>query len=74
MFLQAKKDLNINLEESWFIGDSTRDILAAQNAGLKNILVRTGHAGNDQTYNVTPDFVAEDLNEAVQLILNGLGK
>jgi D,D-heptose 1,7-bisphosphate phosphatase len=74
MFLQAKKDLNIILEESWLIGDSTRDIFAAQNAGLKNILVRTGYAGNDRTYNVTPDFVAEDLNEAVQLILNGVGK
>jgi D,D-heptose 1,7-bisphosphate phosphatase len=74
MFLQAKKDLNIILEESWFIGDSTRDIFAAQNAGVKNILVRTGYAGNDRTYRVNPDFVAEDLYEAVQLILNGLGK
>ena len=69
LFTQAKKDLNIVLEKSWVIGDSTRDILAAQNAGMKSILVRTGHAGKDGSYEVTPDFVAENLNEAVRLIL-----
>jgi D,D-heptose 1,7-bisphosphate phosphatase len=74
MFLKAKKDLNIILEKSWFIGDSTSDIYAAQNAGMKSILVRTGHAGKDRTYDVTSDFVADDLNKAVRLILNGVGK
>ena len=74
LFAQAKNDLNIVLEKSWVVGDSTRDILAAQNAGMKSILVRTGHAGKDGSYEVTPDFVAEDLNEAVELILKEIGK
>ena len=73
LFIQAKKDLNIVLEKSWVIGDSTRDILAAQNAGMKSILVRTGHAGKDSSYEVTPDFVAKDLSEAVKLILKEIG-
>jgi mannose-1-phosphate guanylyltransferase / phosphomannomutase len=47
--------------------------LAAQNAGMKSILVRTGHAGKDSSYETTPDFVAEDLNEAVRLILKEVG-
>jgi D,D-heptose 1,7-bisphosphate phosphatase len=69
MFIQAEKDLNIVLEKSWVIGDSTRDILAAKNAGMKSVLVQTGHAGKDDSYEVSPDFVAEDLSEAIKLIL-----
>jgi D,D-heptose 1,7-bisphosphate phosphatase len=69
LFTQAKKDLNIILEKSWVVGDSTRDILAAQNAGMKSILVETGHAGKDCSFEVNPDFIAKDLNEAVKLIL-----
>lgn len=69
LFKQAKKDLNIVLEKSWVVGDSTRDVLAAQNAGMKSILVRTGHAGKDSSYEATPDFVTENLNKAVELIL-----
>jgi len=74
MFIQAKKDLNIVLENSWVIGDSTRDILAAQNAGMKSILVRTGYAGKDTSYETTPDFVAKDLKEAVKIVLKEIGK
>ena len=74
LFTQAKKDLNIVLEKSWVIGDSTRDILAAQNAGMRSILVRTGHAGKDSSYEVTPDFVAKDLSEAVKLVLKEIGQ
>ena len=69
LFTQAKKDLNIVLEKSWVVGDSSRDILAAQNAGMKSILVETGHAGKDCSFEVNPDFIAKDLNEAVKLIL-----
>jgi len=72
LFTQAKNDLNIVLEKSWVVGDSTRDILAAHNAGMKSILVRTGHAGKDSSYKATPNFIAENLNEAVELILNKL--
>ena len=69
MFTQAKNDLNIILEKSWVVGDSTRDIFAAQNAGIKSILVQTGHAGKDGNFEVNPDFFAKDLSEAVKLIL-----
>ncbi len=69
MFINAKNDLNINLKNSWIVGDSTVDILAAQNVGMKSVLVRTGKAGKDNTFEVTPNFVVDDLKEAVQLIL-----
>ena len=69
MFLKAKEDLNIVLEKSWVVGDSTRDILAAQNSGMKSILVQTGFAGKDKAFEVSPDFVVKDLLEAITLIL-----
>lgn len=70
MFIQAKNDLNINLEKSWVVGDSASDILAAEKAGMKSVLVLTGHAGKDGNYNISPDYIARDLKEAVQLILS----
>ncbi len=36
---------------------------------MKSILVRTVQSGKDSSYEVTPDFVAKDLSEAVKLIL-----
>ena len=69
MFEQAKEDLNIVLEKSWMVGDSYRDILAAQSAGMKSVLVQTGYAGKDSCKNVNPDLFAQDLRAAVGLIL-----
>ena len=42
--IAAKNKYNINMKESWMVGDSERDITAASLAGIKNtILVRSGH-------------------------------
>lgn len=60
---------NINLKESYFIGDSTVDIQTGINAGVKTILVRTGIAGKDKKYDVQPDGVAAHIAEAVEDIL-----
>ena len=70
MFLQAKIDLNINLKKSWVVGDSTSDILAARKAGMMSVLVLTGYAGKDGKHSVKPDYIAKDLNEAVNLIMS----
>lgn len=70
MFMQAKKDLNIIIEKSWVIGDSTRDIQAANNAGMKSVLVETGFGGKDESYEVKPSYVAKNLYDAVKKILS----
>ena len=70
MYKEAQKDFNIDFKKSWVIGDSTRDILAAKNAGMKSVLVKTGYAGKDKSYKIKSDFITKDLNEAVDLILN----
>lgn len=69
MIQKAVADLNIDLAQSWMIGDTTTDMQTAKNAGLKSILVRTGAGGGDGKQAATPDFVCDDLQAAVKLIL-----
>jgi len=74
MIDNAKKDFDIELKESYIIGDKTDDIVMGKNAGCKTILVLTGKAGNDKNYDVKPDFIAKDLYHAAKLILKFEGK
>lgn len=69
MFEQAAAELNIDLAASWMIGDTTMDIQAGSNAGVRTILVQTGEGGKDGKHDVKPDFVARDLAQAVDIIL-----
>ena len=70
MVQQAVRDLNIDLESSWFIGDTTTDVQTAHNAGLRSILLRTGHAGKDAKHDARPDYVFDTLTEAVDFIVD----
>lgn len=69
MLLKAAEDYNIDLSKSIVIGDSTLDIKMAENANMPSILVKTGQAGLDNKYDVTPTEVADDLLSAVNMIL-----
>ena len=60
---------NIDLSESWIIGDTTIDIQTGKNAGLNTALVLTGEGGKDKKYNVQPDLVKDNLLLAVETIL-----
>lgn len=60
---------NIDLAESYMIGDTTVDIQTGANAGLHTVLVHTGEGGRDGKYSAVPETEAEDLLEAVRRIL-----
>lgn len=60
---------NIDRNQSWLIGDTTRDIECGQRAGLRTVLVKTGEGGRDGKFDVIPDKVCGDLLEAVSYIL-----
>ena len=66
---QAKKDLNLDWDHSYMIGDKTADIQTGLNAGLKTILVKTGTAGKDREYQIKSDYVAKNLLDAANWIL-----
>jgi len=70
MIEKAANELNIELSDSFLIGDTTVDMMTGKNAGLKTILVRTGYAGDDGRFKCEPDFVFDDFKESVEFILN----
>ncbi len=59
--------LIVDRSASFFVGDKTLDIECGLRAGLRPVLVRTGH--NEEalcmTQNIIPEFVADDLYKAV---------
>ena len=67
--LDAKREFNIDLTESFFIGDLEKDIKTGKKAGCKTILVLSGQTKNDKDFKVKPDFIAKDLYNAVNIIL-----
>jgi len=69
MFIEAKNKHNIDMLKSWMIGDSERDIRAANLAGIKNtILVRSGHKINESNSNAM--FFLDSINKTNQIIVN----
>lgn len=74
LFKKAVSEFNICLEKSWMIGDSTIDLLAAQKAGMRSILVLTGSAGKDKIHKIKPDIVKNSLIDAVDFIMKEIGK
>lgn len=74
MILNASKDYNIDLANSYIIGDSVEDIEAGINSGLKTILVKTGYGAESisilQKENKFPNFIAENLTEAGKFIIH----
>lgn len=60
---------NIDMDASWFIGDTTVDIQTGKNANLNTILLLTGDAGTDKKYSTTPDYICNDLFEAISIII-----
>jgi phosphoglycolate phosphatase-like HAD superfamily hydrolase len=56
------------LARSWMIGDSARDILCGRAAGVSTIGVRCGEGCREVADAARPDFMFEDLSEAVRFI------
>ena len=66
-----KKGDAISLSESYFVGDTPRDIETGRKAGLKTILVFSGREKpeNKKKWPLQPDSIAKDLYEAARIIL-----
>ena len=68
MILQAAREHRVDLRRSFLIGDKESDAQCGRNAGVRTIRVRTGL--DRETINSVADWVAEDLPEAVEVILD----
>lgn len=49
MYLKAAEDFNIDLSQSWMVGDGENDIKAGKAAGCKTALIGEGNYGQDMT-------------------------
>lgn len=70
MIQQALQGKAISVKDSFFIGDTLRDILTAKAAGCKSILVLSGKEklANRKNWDTQPDFVFRNLIEAAKFI------
>jgi D-glycero-D-manno-heptose 1,7-bisphosphate phosphatase len=70
MLHTAAKELNIDLSESWMIGDILHDIEAGNQAGCKTVLIDNGNE-TEWVVNTerTPDTLVPDINTAAAYIL-----
>lgn len=70
LLVQAAKKHNVNLQNSFMIGDRWKDIDAGFHAGCKTILLRQSY--QEKNLKQQPNFVASSLCEAAEWILSSL--
>jgi len=74
MLLKAADEMDIDLDQSWCIGNSSRDVEAGLRAGCKTILIdmppshQRQPASSISLAGVNPDYRAVNIKEAVNII------
>lgn len=68
MLLAATRDLQIDLERSWMIGDKLADVEAGIVAGCRSVLVMTGYGHLERHQLDQETLVCEDLYAAARMI------
>jgi D-glycero-D-manno-heptose 1,7-bisphosphate phosphatase len=73
MLETAARDLDLDLNRSWVVGDQWRGIELARRAGARGVLVRTGYGAgleaNWQEDVARPPIVCDDLLAAADYIV-----
>src|SRR5690606_38184214 len=71
MIVKAARELSIDLQSSWMIGDILNDVEAGNRAGCRSILVNHGNETEwlDGPFR-KPDFIASDMGHAAEFIIN----
>lgn len=69
MLFKAAQDLNIDLEQSWMIGDGKNDIQAGKNAGCRTALIVSEDYGQDLTVDSLGAFVNRVVGRNMEKIL-----
>ena len=67
----AAGEFDIDIKNSWTIGDHPPDIKMGLDAGTKTIFMLTGHGKQhvDEIRDLDPDFIAENFVQAAEFIL-----
>jgi D-glycero-D-manno-heptose 1,7-bisphosphate phosphatase len=71
MILKAAEILDIDLSQSWMIGDILNDVEAGNRAGCRSLLINNGHETMWELNNQRlPAYAAADLLDAAKFIIN----
>ena len=74
MFKKATEGFKVDFAKTYFIGDTKQDVEAGANIGARTILVLSGKikdAKETAGWEIKPDFIKRDLEEAVKFITRG---
>ena len=71
MLKEAAREHGLDLSRSWMVGDKTSDIECGKRAGLRTVLVETGH-GKDHL-DCGADAIVPDIGYAADYILREVG-
>ena len=67
MIMEATKKYNVDLTQSWLIGDNERDIEAGIRSGIKNlILLRSGHVIDEKKTMAT--YIMDSIKNVTEVI------
>jgi D-glycero-D-manno-heptose 1,7-bisphosphate phosphatase len=70
LILRAAREMDLDLHASWLVGDNLRDLQAAIAAGVRPVLVQTGHGkAVSRLENLPTDLIYTDLLDAVRHLL-----
>ena len=69
MLLRAAREMNLDLGQSWMIGDRLRDIEAGHRAGCRTILVPSDEDPPHSSDAIQPDYVAPSLSKAADVVI-----
>jgi len=72
----ASKEFKFSLKNAYFIGDTIRDVITANNAGCRSILVLSGKEKlkNKKNWEVKPDFIFKNLKSAADFLTRNQGR
>ena len=69
MLLAAATRLDVNLTESWMIGDTDTDVAAGQAAGCHTLLIEHPGSAHKRTLSPAPELRAANLQSAAALLI-----
>ena len=69
MLKKAEEKFNVDLSQSWIIGDTNVDVQMGVNGGLRTVRLETGDPNKAGKYNTAANHEARNLLDAVKFIL-----
>lgn len=68
MFEKACQSFNIDMQNSYMVGDRADDIMAGKNVRAKTILLESGYGTDRLEYQIEPDYVLNDLRDVIEIL------